>query len=208
MSTKVISREEFAKHNTKKSCWININSKVYDVTEWMRKHPGGERVLLCLGGRDATWNFIGNHLPEIERKYLPLYYIGDLQSKKEITEEDIKLKQITKEYKELLYKFEKEGYFNTNFMYYFWKCLLVILLLLSSFYAFYLSNKYNNFLIGVLASITFAMMWQQAAFIGHDLGHNAVFSSFSGNRIFGLFEADLLQGIFNIFLFIFLFALL
>eukprot|EP01083_Nonionella_stella_P148403 469644_1 len=39
----MISRTEFEKHHHLGDCWIEIEGKVYDVSEWMRKHPGGER---------------------------------------------------------------------------------------------------------------------------------------------------------------------
>mmetsp|Transcript_82896 Transcript_82896/g.101604 ORF Transcript_82896/g.101604 Transcript_82896/m.101604 type:complete len:464 (+) Transcript_82896:33-1424(+) len=195
-NSRIISREEFEQHNTKDSCWIQIYDQVFDVTEWMRKHPGGERVILCLGGRDATWNFIGNHHPEIARKYLKTFYIGDLEANTNIDKNiDKRNKSIINDYVGLLNKFEKEGWFDTRASYYIWKCTLVLILLFCALYAYYLSNKYNSVFIGILASMTMGIMWQQAAFIGHDLGHNAVFQSVFANRIFGLFEADILQGI-------------
>jgi L-lactate dehydrogenase (cytochrome) len=45
---------EVAKHNTKESCWVIVKGKVYDVTEYMPKHPGGSAILLQYGGKDAT----------------------------------------------------------------------------------------------------------------------------------------------------------
>ena len=41
---------EVAKHNSKKSCWIVIDSKVYDVTGFLSAHPGGATVLLKQAG--------------------------------------------------------------------------------------------------------------------------------------------------------------
>ncbi len=42
--------EEVAKHNTKKDVWIVYKNKVYDVTNFLEQHPGGEEVLLDLAG--------------------------------------------------------------------------------------------------------------------------------------------------------------
>ncbi|CAE6946893.1 unnamed protein product [Symbiodinium sp. CCMP2592] len=46
--------EEVIKHNTPSSLWVIMNRKVYDVTNFHKKHPGGPGVLLQMGGKDAT----------------------------------------------------------------------------------------------------------------------------------------------------------
>jgi len=46
--------EEVLKHNTASSLWVIMNRKVYDVTAFHKKHPGGAGVLLQMGGKDAT----------------------------------------------------------------------------------------------------------------------------------------------------------
>ncbi len=36
----VISRADLAKHNTQADCWIGYKGTVYDVTNWLPRHPG------------------------------------------------------------------------------------------------------------------------------------------------------------------------
>ncbi len=36
----VISRAELAKHSTQADCWIGYKGTVYDVTNWLPRHPG------------------------------------------------------------------------------------------------------------------------------------------------------------------------
>ena len=44
---------EVYKHNTRQDCWMVIEDKVYDVTSWIDKHPGGD-LILSYAGLDAT----------------------------------------------------------------------------------------------------------------------------------------------------------
>jgi cytochrome b involved in lipid metabolism len=53
--------EEVALHNNKSSCWTIVNGKVYDVTSFTGKHPGGEKAVLRLCGTDGTANFMSQH---------------------------------------------------------------------------------------------------------------------------------------------------
>lgn len=66
---RVIDGAEVAKHSKKGSCWIVLDSNVYDVTSFLGSHPGGAAILLKQGGGDATSEF---------EKYHPLSYIQDL----------------------------------------------------------------------------------------------------------------------------------
>jgi len=36
-----ISVEEISKHNTPEDCWIVVDGKVWDLTEFAPEHPGG-----------------------------------------------------------------------------------------------------------------------------------------------------------------------
>lgn len=51
---KRIERDEVLKHSNEASCWIIVEDKVYDVSEFVRDHPGGAEVLLEYGGGDVT----------------------------------------------------------------------------------------------------------------------------------------------------------
>ena len=59
-------------------CIVVINNNVYNITEYLRKHPGGEDILLNLNGKDATdeFNDIGHSRSAI--KLLEKYKIGTI----------------------------------------------------------------------------------------------------------------------------------
>ena len=50
---------EVAEHDGPESCWLVISDKVYDVTEFIAEHPGGDKLLPGCG-IDATSVFHEN----------------------------------------------------------------------------------------------------------------------------------------------------
>ncbi|MEM4397702.1 MAG: cytochrome b5-like heme/steroid binding domain-containing protein, partial [Candidatus Woesearchaeota archaeon] len=41
-----ISLIELSKHNSRNDCWVAYDKKVYDVTQYLGKHPGGVDAIL------------------------------------------------------------------------------------------------------------------------------------------------------------------
>ncbi|KXK26085.1 MAG: Soluble cytochrome b558 [candidate division WS6 bacterium OLB20] len=52
-----ISRSELALHNTADDCWLAIDGRVYDVTSYVVRHPGGAEQITRGCGQDATQLF-------------------------------------------------------------------------------------------------------------------------------------------------------
>lgn len=69
---KTFTRDEVAKHNTEDSVWFIVDSKVYDVSDFLDAHPGGESVLRQVAGQDATAAFYNLHRHEVLAKYADL----------------------------------------------------------------------------------------------------------------------------------------
>ena len=53
-SQSVYTLNEISKHNTANDCWIIVNSKVYNVTDYINLHPGGPGAITRYCGNDAT----------------------------------------------------------------------------------------------------------------------------------------------------------
>lgn len=62
---------EVAKHNSRENCWIIVNGRVLDVTEFLGVHPGGEKSIMNFAGKDASKMFNMIHSPDVIEKYLP-----------------------------------------------------------------------------------------------------------------------------------------
>lgn len=56
------SKDEIATHNTPESLWLIIKDKVYDLTEYIALHPGGEAIFRN-AGMDSTAGFSGSQHP-------------------------------------------------------------------------------------------------------------------------------------------------
>ena len=48
------TRAEVSQHKRSRDCWIIIEGRVYDVSGWLDKHPGGKRIIRHYAGEDAT----------------------------------------------------------------------------------------------------------------------------------------------------------
>ena len=71
------SLDEVAKHSTHDDCWIIVRDKVYDVTSFVKRHPGGSLIYSGAGG-DNTIQFESYH-PAYVSKLLPKYFIGHVK---------------------------------------------------------------------------------------------------------------------------------
>merc|ERR1711892_1220836 len=74
----VISLEEVSYHDTKEDGWLVIFDKVYQVTEYLMKHPGGEDVMMEYLGYDATLAFRGVGHSRGALRILERYLVGIL----------------------------------------------------------------------------------------------------------------------------------
>ena len=76
-----LTREEVAKNNTEDSLWCIVDHKVYDMTDFLDAHPGGNVVLQQVAGQDATTAFFNLHRYEVLQKYANLC-IGTIEGEK------------------------------------------------------------------------------------------------------------------------------
>lgn len=71
---------EVASNDSADSCWVAIDGGVYDLTMWIRSHPGGSGAILQLCGTDGTQMFLGQHGGQARpASTLDGYYIGPLR---------------------------------------------------------------------------------------------------------------------------------
>mmetsp|Transcript_7142 Transcript_7142/g.15448 ORF Transcript_7142/g.15448 Transcript_7142/m.15448 type:complete len:517 (+) Transcript_7142:98-1648(+) len=69
-STKTLTMDEVAKHNTKEDCWVVLYGKAYDLTKFAKVHPGGSKLIFDCAGKEATALFDPIHPKDIMDKLL------------------------------------------------------------------------------------------------------------------------------------------
>ena len=83
---KEYTREEVSKHTGGASgVWVTYNAGVYDVTEFVEQHPGGD-VILTAAGQDVGpfWELYQQHKEGWVNELLEQYRIGNLKEGEEI----------------------------------------------------------------------------------------------------------------------------
>jgi len=72
---------QVATHNSQADCWAVIDNNVYDLTQWISRHPGGPDKIIPLCGTDATSNFHGQHDDQAKpNTQLATFMVGTLAS--------------------------------------------------------------------------------------------------------------------------------
>ncbi len=66
-------------HSSQSSCWTTISGKVYNLTSWISKHPGGPEAILSICGKDGTSAFESQHGGNARANAeLAAFFIGNL----------------------------------------------------------------------------------------------------------------------------------
>lgn len=76
-STIGFTQSQVAANNTSTKCWSIINDNVYDLTKWIKSHPGGQSAITFLCGIDGTNAFLAQHRGQSSPySRLAQFYIG------------------------------------------------------------------------------------------------------------------------------------
>ncbi|GMH84033.1 hypothetical protein TrVE_jg10249 [Triparma verrucosa] len=180
-----LTMSEVSSHNTRSSCWVVVESHVYDITRYIDHHPGGWLPLTNMAGKDCTDAFANYHPANIYKDMLPSFYIGDVTDSLDGTE-------FVKEHRAIRQELLRRGLFETNSYYYYLKIVWLSFLLVSAV-SLTLLGPSKSFRLG--GAVFMAAFWQQLAFIGHDVGHNAISHKKWKDTTLGIIFGNTLGGI-------------
>ncbi len=67
-----LTMDDLRQHNSADDCWIAINRKVYDLTDFAEEHPAGPESILELAGQDGTEAFEAVHSEGVLEEFEPV----------------------------------------------------------------------------------------------------------------------------------------
>lgn len=191
-SNRIITWHELSKHNTASDAWIAIKGRVYDVTDFVPLHPGGE-VILTAAGCDATDVFAAFHSSTAAATMLPPLCVGTVdQSASPLLSNCGVDAEYIRDIQRLRNQVYSMRLFDSSKLYYAMKIMSnVSIMSTSAIIALYFPT--NLFAI-VVAGILMALFLQQCGWLAHDFLHHQVFKYRPLNNLFGVLVGNIFQG--------------
>ncbi|GKU96745.1 hypothetical protein SLEP1_g9947 [Rubroshorea leprosula] len=181
---KYITADDLKQHCKPGDLWISIQGKVYDVSNWVKKHPGGDGLLLSLAGQDVTDAFTAYH-PGTAWQYLDEFFTGYYLK-------DFSVSEVSRDYRRLVSEFAKSGLFEKKGHVAFCSLFSVFLMFLIVVYGVL---KCQSVWAHLGSAMVLGMLWMQSAYVGHDSGHYQVMKSPGYNKAAQLLAGNCLTGI-------------
>ncbi|CAK9027333.1 Delta(8)-fatty-acid desaturase (Delta(8)-sphingolipid desaturase) (Sphingolipid 8-(E/Z)-desaturase) [Durusdinium trenchii] len=184
------SWEEVEKHTSTEDAWLVIDGRVYDVTDFAPRHPGGP-VIFKFVGVDASDQFAAFHRPRVYGR-LQQFLVG------QVIDDDKHLpSKATADYRALRKRLWREGWFAPDLSFYVNKAIVCVLLFALAIGLVTLEAPTWKLLRTLLAGAVLGIAWQQVAFMAHDADHYGITTPRSGASFNPLawFLASVLFGI-------------
>ncbi|GBG29703.1 Delta8-fatty-acid desaturase [Hondaea fermentalgiana] len=184
LSNKVFSWDEVKQHCARDDLWVVIENKVFNVTPYVERHPGGWRPMVHTTGKDGTDAFTEFHPASIIERWLPQYYIGDI--------EETPVPPLVRDFRAIRQGLLARGFFENTSDYYMAKYIWFGSLFAPALYGVLFCSSFSAHMV---SAVFMAMFWQQMAFVGHDAGHNAVSHHRDTDLFWAGFIGDMLGGV-------------
>lgn len=181
---KDITMAEVAKHNTRTDVWVCVEGHAYDLTKYVELHPGGWLPIANLAGRDVTDPFANYHPAPVYRSLLPNFYVGKII--------DYKVSPFVKEHRDMRQDLLRRNQFETKRSFYVSMSIWYVSLLSAAVYFTVWGSSVAEHMAG---AVFLALFWQQSAFFGHDIGHNAVTHVRKSDSWWGMVMGNITGGI-------------
>ncbi|XP_029438123.1 acyl-CoA 6-desaturase-like [Rhinatrema bivittatum] len=188
----VYSWEEIQKHNLKTDKWLVIERKVYNISEWMRRHPGGSRVIGHYAGEDATDPFRAFHPDhQFVQKFLRPLLIGELAPGEPSQDRDKNAQQV-EDFRALRKTAEDMGLFKADPVFFSLHLAHIILLELLAWFTLWCFG--TGWIPTILTIFMLATSQTQAGWLQHDFGHLSVFKKSTWNHLAHKFVIGHMKG--------------
>ncbi|KAJ3597057.1 hypothetical protein NHX12_003457 [Muraenolepis orangiensis] len=188
----VYTWDEVQKHCHRNDQWLVIDRKVYNVTQWAKRHPGGLRVISHYAGEDATEAFVAFHPnPKFVQKFLKPLLVGEL-AVTEPSQDRNKNAAVAEDFQALRTRVESLGLFQAKPLFFCLHLGHILLLEVMAWMTLWLWG--TSWTSTLLCSIILTIAQAQAGWLQHDFGHLSVFKLSAWNHIFHKFVMGHLKG--------------
>ncbi|NWQ62649.1 FADS2 desaturase, partial [Neopipo cinnamomea] len=184
--------EEIQKHNLRTDKWLVIERKVYNITKWANRHPGGHRVISHCAGEDATDAFQAFHInPTLVQKFLKPLLIGELAPGEPSQDRD-KNSQLVEDFRTLRKTAEDMNLFSASPL--FFSLYLGHIIAMEVLAWLMVSYFGTGWITTLILACILTTSQAQAGWLQHDFGHLSVFKKSSWNHILHKFVIGHLKG--------------
>ncbi|XP_008825335.1 acyl-CoA (8-3)-desaturase [Nannospalax galili] len=184
--------EEVEQRSGREEKWLVIDRKVYNISDFSRRHPGGSRVISHYAGQDATDPFMAFHINKgLVKKYMNSLLIGEL-APEQPSFEPTKNKELTDEFRELRTTVERMGLMKANRLFFLLYLLHILLLDVAAWLTLWVFG--TSLAPFVLCAVLLSTVQAQAGWLQHDFGHLSVFSTSTWNHLLHHFVIGHLKG--------------
>ncbi|NWY64394.1 FADS2 desaturase, partial [Erithacus rubecula] len=184
--------EEIQKHNLRTDKWLVIERKVYNVTKWANRHPGGQRVISHCAGEDATDAFQAFHInPTLVQKFLKPLLIGELAPGEPSQDRD-KNSQLVEDFRTLRKTAEDMNLFRASPL--FFSLYLGHIIAMEVLAWLMISYFGTGWITTLILACILTTSQAQAGWLQHDFGHLSVFKKSCWNHIVHKFVIGHLKG--------------
>uniref|UniRef100_A0A8B9RK64 Cytochrome b5 heme-binding domain-containing protein n=1 Tax=Astyanax mexicanus TaxID=7994 RepID=A0A8B9RK64_ASTMX len=183
----VYTWDEVQKHNHRGDQWVVIERKVYNVSNWVNRHPGGRRVIGHYAGEDATEAFTAFHPDQkFVRKFMKPLLVGELAPSEpsQDNKKNVSLNLCTKP--------ERHCPLLNNPL--FFMMHLGHILVLEAISLALLWHFGNGWITTILCILLLATAQSQAGWLQHDFGHLSVFKRSGWDHVAHKFVIGHLKG--------------
>ncbi|KAJ3179395.1 hypothetical protein HDU87_003005 [Geranomyces variabilis] len=190
---------------------VVYENKVYNLSLFLKCHPGGDLVIKHMAGCDATDEINGLHPQWVIDDRMPRFFIANLVSPQEedsttlsdsedaaddaadAVAEQVKKRRRTRiAYRRLEKKIRDAGLFETNHWYYAAHLVEYITFVSIAVLGVVYGTQTWHYMVSAVALGAF---WQQSAFTAHDAGHNGITHVREYDEKIGIFLGDFCGGL-------------
>ncbi|XP_054631665.1 acyl-CoA 6-desaturase isoform X2 [Dunckerocampus dactyliophorus] len=181
MGNNVYTWEEIQRHCSRNDQWLVIDRKVYNITQWAKRHPGGFQVIHHYAGEDATDAFTAFHPDKkFVQRFLKPLLIGELVET-EPSQDRQKNATVIKDFQALHAQAECQGLFQAQPIFFLAHLAHILLL---EFLAWMLVWFWGtSWPLTLFCAVLLAIAQSQAGWLQHDFGHLSVFKRSTWNRV-------------------------